>query len=312
MNITYLQHKDINKTKWDKCIKKAFNGIVYAFSWYLDIMCEEWEALIEGDYDSVFPLPAGEKYGINYLYQPFFTQQLGVFSTKKLDANKVHQFLKNIPAKYKYVDISLNTFNKISQGESLEFIKKRNITYELDLIVPYEKIFNNYSTNTKRNIKKADNNKLEIVKGLQPVELIKLFRTNLGKTIKKIKPAHYKKLIRIITISIRYNIGEIYAVYTAKNNLCAAAFFITSHNKSIFLFSGINKQGKQNSAMFLLIDEFIKKKSEKNRILDFEGSNIEGIARFYRSFGSKACEYLRIKQNKLPWYIKLLKKIVTK
>jgi hypothetical protein len=60
--------------------------------------------------------------------------------------------------------------------------------------------------------------------------------------------------------------------------------------------------------MFLLIDEFIKKYSEKNLILDFEGSNMEGIARFYQGFGATDCEYLSITFNHLPFPLKFFKK----
>ncbi|MCK4361546.1 MAG: hypothetical protein KAV70_07350, partial [Bacteroidales bacterium] len=78
--IKHLTYQQINKSKWDECIKKSFNGIIYGYSWYLDIVCKHWEALVENDYERVFPLTTGKKFGINYLYQPFFTQQLGVFS----------------------------------------------------------------------------------------------------------------------------------------------------------------------------------------------------------------------------------------
>ncbi len=80
--IKYLKHHEVAKDKWDECIDKAFNGIIYAYSWYLDLVSPEWEALIEDDYSIVFPLTQRNKNNINYLFQPVFTQQLGVFSKK--------------------------------------------------------------------------------------------------------------------------------------------------------------------------------------------------------------------------------------
>ena len=84
MKVIYLEHNSINKYKWDNCIKYAFNGIVYGFSWYLDRVSEDWEALIVGDYELVMPLTKVKKYRQYFLIQPPFTQQLGVFSTKQL------------------------------------------------------------------------------------------------------------------------------------------------------------------------------------------------------------------------------------
>jgi len=49
-----------------------------------------------------------------------------------------------------------------------------------------------------------------------------------------------------------------------------------------------------------LIDNFIRQNSGKPLILDFEGSNNEGLARFYGSFGSNRIEYQRYVRNFLP------------
>ena len=66
--IRYLKNHEINTEKWDECIMNAFNGIVYAYSWYLDIVHETWDALIEGDYERVMPLPVSEKCGVSYIF----------------------------------------------------------------------------------------------------------------------------------------------------------------------------------------------------------------------------------------------------
>ena len=54
--IKHLTHNMIDKRRWDDCIAKSFNGSVYAWSWYLDIVHPNWEALIENDYERVMPL----------------------------------------------------------------------------------------------------------------------------------------------------------------------------------------------------------------------------------------------------------------
>ena len=61
MKIYYLKNKDIDLDKWNECIKNSFNGIVYAYSWYLDIVNEEWEALVDENYTRVMPLTFANK-----------------------------------------------------------------------------------------------------------------------------------------------------------------------------------------------------------------------------------------------------------
>jgi len=303
--VKYLEHSEINMAKWNACIMDSVNGIVYALSWYLDIVCPGWGALVEGNYETVMPLTAGEKYGIPYLYQPYFTQQLGVFSIKKPDPGKVEEFLNSIPEKYKFIEINLNIFNNL---ETKNFTITKNVTYQLDLIEPYDKLFGNYSTNTKRNLKKAEENRIYVSEGIKPDDLTALFRENAPPDIKKIKERHYLNLKHIMLFAQRSRIGKLYGAYSSNNSLCAGAFFISSQNKSIYLFSAASNKGKEQGAAFAIINHHIKNNSEKNITLDFEGSNISGLARFYSSFGANASEYLSVKRNDLPWWIKLFKK----
>ena len=304
MKIYYLKNKDIDLDKWNECIKNSFNGIVYAYSWYLDIVNEEWEALVDENYTRVMPLTIANKYKINYLHQPYFTQQLGVFSTQILNSEIVARFVEAIPTKYRFYELNLNTFNKL---ENYKYELTKNITYELDLISNYEKTLQNYSTNTKRNLKKATTNKISVLTGIQPNDLINLFINNNENKLIKVTNEHYDTIRKIMSTALRYQIGEILGAYNEKNELCSAAFFITSHHKSIYLFAASSESGKETGANFKLIDTFIQKYSGLHLTLDFEGSNIDGLARYYSSFGAKPCEYYRIKKNLLPWYIKIFK-----
>ncbi|MCK4345205.1 MAG: hypothetical protein KAX05_07945 [Bacteroidales bacterium] len=303
--IRFLDHQDIDKGKWDQCIRQAPNGNVYAFSWYLDRVCKNWKALVKNDYETVFPLTHGKKYGIQYLYQPYFAQQLGVFSKGKINSSTVEQFLDIISARYKFFEIVLNVSNPVDLSK---FEKNKNRTFELDLAGPYDDICNQYSENTKRNVTKALKNQIIIKKESNIEELIGLFRNNLGKKIKKIKTIHYNNLRSVMIEGLNRKLGEVYAAYGTNGKYCAGAYFLFSMDSFVFLFSASSPESRENGAMFLIIDNFIKAKAGSNYLIDFQGSNIESLARFYRGFGSKPMEYLSIRQNKLPWPVRVLKR----
>lgn len=306
MKITYLKHSEINTSKWDKCVSNAFNGIIYAYSWYLDIVCEDWEALVQGDYLRVMPLTCGMKYNMLYLYQPYFAQQLGVISTLKLSPEIISDFISSIPSKYKFIEINLNTFNSFA---SPFFEVKENATYQLDLIKTVDCIRKKYSKNTKRNIKKAQAANLTIRRNeLTSSEFLNFYRKHIVNRLNEFKEKDYNVLRRLINIFIHHHFGVVYSVYTNENNLCATAIFVTSHFKTIYFLGVSTPEGLEKQAMFFLVDDYIAKHSERNLTLDFEGSNVPGIARFYEGFGAMKCSYLSIKRNNLPWYIKLLKK----
>ena len=303
--IRYLTYDEIEKHKWDDCIQRSVNGIVYAYSWYLDIVCPSWEALVENDYERVLPLTKNKKSGISYLFQPFFTQQLGVFSTSKLSTEIVENFINAIPRKFRFFEINLNTFNKIGP-EICKLIP--NLTHELDLIPSYELIYRNYSDNTKRNIKQAVNSGLIISQNVKIEQIIELFKNNKGKEVETLKEKEYLLLKKLISVCLYKKIAHVSGVYSANGSLCAGAVFIESNNKVIFLFSATDRDARETGAMSFLIDNFIKNNSQRNLTLDFEGSNDPNLARFYKSFGAKECIYFQLKKNELPW---ILSKSVT-
>ena len=126
MKIEYLKHKEIDFSKWDDCISKSLNSIVYAYSWYLNIVAQEWDAIVVDDYKIVFPLAIGRKFGFTYTFQPLFTQQLGIFSPGIIDKQITQQIIKSIPERIKYLSISFNSFNTL-QGVSGRYYRKANL-----------------------------------------------------------------------------------------------------------------------------------------------------------------------------------------
>jgi hypothetical protein len=90
--------------------------------------------------------------------------------------------------------------------------------------------------------------------------------------------------------------------------MIASVFFVQSNQTVIYLAASSNPTGTEKSAMFLLIDTFIQNNAASNLILDFEGSNIPGVARFYAGFGGVPETYFSIHQNRLPKLLRIFKK----
>ena len=311
--INYIQHKNIDKEKWDSCIEKSPNSCVFVYSWYLDIACENWTALVLNDYQAVFPLASKSKFNTSYLYQPFFTRYFGVFSVSGSTNNLTTDFLKAIPQKYKYIEYCLkepNDNNVYSENSFplLGFLQTQRKFQFLELITPYENIYKNYSVNTKRNIKKALNAGFEIKFNVAPALIVNLFKSTKGKELEIFKTKDYERLQLLMNTLVNKNKAESIAVYDEKGCLSAAAFFMHSKNCFVYLKSGVTEYGKSNGAMHLVLDIFIRKYAATNQILDFGGSSVETVARFYKNFGAKDCVYLQLKKNTLSPFAKWLSK----
>ncbi len=303
--IRYLKHKEINKGQWDDAVLRAGNSMAYAFSWYLDCMSPGWEALVEDDYQSVFPLPVKRKAGIIYLAQPPFTQQLGLFSETKVTEKKISLFFQNIPEKIKYIDIQLNEMNPVPE-EQVGLIKRRNILLDLSAIgSDTEK---KYHENTRRNLQKFLKTNLQVVEDPEAVEeIIRLFTGNQGKQYPNIKQADYEKLKWLLTLMSRKRMTELFTV-RQDSHLLSGALFLKSPGRYIFLFSANAQQGRENHALVGIVDHFIRRHAGEKKLLDFEGSDHVGLARFYLGFGGYETGYYRVVINRLPWLVKWLKK----
>jgi hypothetical protein len=286
--IKYYRHHQIDYNRWDNTIMNSQNGLVYALSWYLDIVSPNWEALIEGDYDYIMPLPVKHKYFIPYLVQPVFTQQLGIFSGLPIDNFKVREFLKAIPKNFLIYNCNLNKQNPVVPSKHLN----HSTNYELLLSNSYEELWKNFNENTRRNIKKVHQQNLNLT-NCNKIEFIKNCKLEKGQVPSKV----FDLLDNLLETALQKNVCEIYAVHNQNGDIIAGSAFIKKLNRIIYLVSFSNNEGKIASAMFLIIENIIQKYAGHEIILDFEGSTIPGIARFFEGFGAKKISYPKINAN---------------
>lgn len=287
--IRNIKRKDIDLNKYNLCVKNAYNFRVYAYAWYLDIVAnKQWNVLVLNDYEAVTPLPykrIKRKFLKKMVSQPFFCQQLGIFSKQQLSKENFELIIKNF-YKLKPYNYNFNSSNSknIIQKKHLKF---RN-NFELNLDKTYLEIKQGYSKNLIRNIKKGVKTDLQISTKVTIQDFITLKKEN---SIHKIKKENFITMTQLMQKIEAHNLGKLYAV-KQENNIVAIAFFITTKDRIIHLFSVSNPIGKRLGGIPVLFDNIIQKNENKNITFDFEGSMIPGVAKFFKSFGSKNNPYL--------------------
>jgi hypothetical protein len=168
---------------------------------------------------------------------------------------------------------------------------KTKDNFELDISDDVEEVRKKYSQNVKRNLKKAAQHDLQIKK-CESSALIQLFKENKGKEVAELNSKAYSTLLELLDKIQQKEKGNCLGVYK-EGKLISAAFFTNCLKKSVFLFSASNKTAKEIGANHFLIDTYIENFKKDSLILDFEGSMIPSLARFYASFGAeKKCYYL--------------------
>jgi hypothetical protein len=288
MKITYLRRQEIDPNRWDACIARSISGLPYAYSWYLDQVADgKWDALVQGDYHAVMPLPWNQKLLIfKQIYQPFFTQQLGIYSDTPLDASAVDSFLDAISGRlFPRILLHLNELNPCPTSPDWQCQSKTNLVLDLDK--PYRELRKNYSTSLRQNLKKAEAARVQTGHPLAPQDMANFYRESVGSKIPYLHSKHYEVISQLIQETIDRRFGEVCSVQAPGGEVVAAGFFLVTGHRVINLFSSSNSLGRQLRAMHYLHDQMIRRYSDTAILYDFEGSSIPTIAEFFRSFGAE-------------------------
>ena len=281
--IKHLTRNELDVKKYDNCISKAINSRIYAYSWYLDIVCDNWDVLVLDDYQAVMPLPKQKKYGVSYVYQPPWTQQLGIFSPTEVSQKVISSFIK------KTTSIFLLYYNFNAQNLNLKHVRKSiKINYELNLNKTYDGTFNDYRKDRKKSLRKATEHKLYFEDGNNVKELIQLYKEVFP--LLNIKDELFKRLYELLEFCLNEEHGFQRNIYM-QNQIVARGFFLHYKNRIYYLFGASNKQGKKIGATTFMIDSVLKQFANTQNVFDFEGSSIASIGNFYKSFGAMNVPY---------------------
>ena len=277
--IRKLHNSAIDRQKWDALVQSSPYADVYALSSFLDVVCPDWGGVVLGDYEAIMPLPVKKKFFLTYLVQPIFSQQYRIYSQRNVSIQEVDLFRKEI-LKFRFVRICLSL--------SLFDTAIPRYNFSLDLSKSYADITRNYSENTRRNIQKAQRSGLIFAKTDNVERALQVFFAADTKNYY----APYENTIRSLVASCD---SEIYEVKN-DSEILAVAVFLKTPKRLYYLFPASTSNGKQLSAMFLLLDSVIRTYAETSFTLDFEGSEIAGVRRFYEGFGAQKESYYYFKK----------------
>lgn len=283
MQLLHLRHNDIDIDRWNNCVSRAQNSFIYAYSWYLDAVSPGWEALVSDDYKYIMPLPVKRKLSIPYIVHPPLTQQLGVFSAEIVTEKTLCQFIRKIP--YISYDINLNEKNNLTEATP-------QVNYILDLYRDYAEISAGYSDNTRRNLAKARKNNLTVQDDLSLPDFLNFYHDPANKHQSEVNQNFVNKLL--ITI-FEQGLLKIYGAYNA-GKLVSVLCLTNDKKRLVYLLPKSSEEGKNTYAMFLIVDHIIRQYALQDIVFDFEGSAVEGIARFYKGFGAIDRPYYKIKR----------------
>ncbi len=300
-DIRFVPHDAIDLKRWDDCIAQAANGSLYAESFFLNAMAGQWHALVYKDYEAVMPLTHRKKWGISYLYQPAFTQQGGIFGAGPLSNLLITRFISMCQSHYRFAEIHLN------HGNALPGLDAKH-NFVLSLHPSYENIRAGYKKELVQNLKKAERFGLQYAATEDYEMAVSRYEQQYGDRFAKIRPSDYMHFRRCAAEAGTRGRLLLRKVSLPSGELLAIAVFMRSGRSIYNLMPVTLPDGRERSANHYLLDQLIREHAGQPLILDFEGSEIPGIAGFYQKFGSVNQPYFFLRYNKLPFPLNLFKR----
>ena len=288
----HFKRQHLDAAKWDACIDTSANGKPYMYSWWLDIVCPNWEYLATADYSAIFPLTIKRKLGFKALIHPPFVQRLSCISADSEFKNNELFCVKYLEDNFRIFDIQVQE----TMASHFTVQSKRERTNYF-----WEYPASSYTTNHKRNLKKAQGFNGQLNFNTPPKDFIAFFEKTTALIDKTFGKKSLKMLSALVEVSLSNKHGIICSVYQG-DELVDSAFMVKSGHYICYCAGGSNPKGKNSSAMYLIMDAMIGICQKENLKLDFEGSDLSGVAKFFEGFGAKKESYYRI--TKMPLVLK--------
>lgn len=309
----FLSREQIDAQRWDKHISHSGQCVIYALSWYLDTVCEQWEALVwpsATEFSIVMPLAVRRKMGVRVLYQPLFCQYLGIFSQQELAPAQCSLFLQAVAARYTYV--SNYTFNP--ENFQLIFGVARDLkcfdleirkTHWLDLDRHYGHISTGYAKDRNANLKRGARAKWQIIGSDDFERLVAFFVQHHAPHIGKIKKNAYRTLEALGRRCLDNAAGTL--LYARIGPCIHAGILLARYRgRTIYLFNSADPVGRKGNARAVMLDTYFRRHAGTKQVFDFESPQKESIAAYYAGFGAMEIPFCCISRNALPFPLRQL------
>lgn len=287
--IKRLKYEEVDWQKYQNCLEQSEQYIFFAEKKYLDLLLHQnWEILVDDDYEAVMPIPLAKKWGFTFVVMPLQTQQLGIFSEK--DTPELNEsFLAFFQQNYKVFYYAFNAKNEFTT------LLKTRKNYKL-FSEDYESIKKKYSIHRRRNVRITDvlQDKIKFTEAENLNHSEFFFTENvIGFTNSSLKKRAFENMKNFLS----QNLLKVYELYF-DGKLASQAYLIESE-KEDFLVNFINdKKFSKYNLSSIILDQIFRKNIEK-KDFNFHGSNISEIAEFYRRFGATEENYAFVENSKI-------------
>lgn len=298
--IQILPASGIDQLKWDQCVARSENGLVYSRYDYLDTICDHWHGMVVNDYQGVMALPWRRKWGIRYFYEPAFTQQLGLTGNIPVPA----KILEACYSFARYGDLLFNFGNGSLAGT---VTTKQKINLVIDLSAGYEKIYSAYKKDLQQNLRKSERANLSVLPG-ESKTAISLYMSSYNNRFGHVRGTDYHQFEKLCGLLSKNEMCFTRKVVNSTGDLLSTGIFFRDNKRVYNIMNTTTGPGRNAEANHYLLDSVLKEFGGHQLLFDFEGSDLPGVKSFYEKFGAIEQPYYHYHFNRLPFPLNFLKR----
>lgn len=291
--ITILPSFEIEQTKWDDCVLRHSNGLVYAQYDYLDCICDHWSGLIIGDFEAVIALPWRTKYGFKYYYTPPFIQQLGFIGDTNY-LSDIEYLIRKIRSFAWYGDLHFNFSNHLL-ASALKCKNKTN--FVIDLSIGYTSIHQSYSNDVKQTILKQTSEELIYDQTDSFTVAIKYYQEQYADRMPHLSNEDFERLNILCKHFCNRNACIVRSIKDQSGNTLSNTLLLKDTRRIYHLLNTTFQEGRAKHSNHRLLDQVIQEFSGSQLLFDFEGSDLPGVKSFYKKFGCHIQPYFHYRRN---------------
>ena len=273
----WIKRKDINDEAWNRCVNASLNPKIYGLTWWLDAVCDHWEGLVVNDYDAVVPVPIKNYWLFKRVNQPPFTQQLGLFTSQLNSHEWCIEAMDALRKRFGHGALQWN------EGQ-LDMIHATDIFFQRTNYILHlsDRKASDYRKSHLRNLKKAEKAGCRI-REVSLKDYISFFK-NHNPVYERDFSRHSAKWEELIKKGLSEGQARVLGVFL-REELLAAVYWGHYDHRLYYLFPAVSQEGRKLGANIFMV-HYAPDHFRDVEVIDFEGSEIEGIAHFMLGFNA--------------------------
>ncbi|MES2590095.1 MAG: hypothetical protein V4622_14035 [Bacteroidota bacterium] len=284
--MNFIPSNELNKKKWDNLVSQQ-NGKPFSHSFYFDANSKFWGAYVDENYTKGIAVSFNLILGIKIIYPPIFGKYFEFLGLNKFETEELFKQIKK--------DFLVGVFN------SLEKFKDENSTHRRFQVLEQDYKFN---TLANRMLKKAEANEYKIT-DTSFCKILAIIKNDLLPKIENLEKNTANNLEKLLTNLDSENLLISKGIYS-QNQLLGGLLFCKSNHEILYITGVCKEYPRKNGAMYLCMNEVIQQ-LKVNEVLNFGGSEIESIRRFYLNLGGVDAFYYETSWDNSPFWFKLIR-----